>query len=293
MKKHSEIFDLSQSFSRRNMSQFKRRIVRTRLPIAVPVVLTVAGSDCSGGAGMQADLKTLTTLGCYGTSAVTCVVAEHPGRVEAIQVMPPRLVRRQIELVAEAFPIATAKTGMLPTVSIMRVVVRAMRDAPFPWVVDPVMVASSGAALMDREAVRFLRDHLLPLARVVTPNRDEAALLWGRAIQTHAQLVRAGTSLARDTGVAFLVKGGHLQRGEAVDYLCTADGTVRAYRAPRMAGVDPHGTGCTMSAALAAGLAKGLTLPAAVALAKRFITRAIRRRFRVGVYDLLNPLPDP
>jgi hydroxymethylpyrimidine/phosphomethylpyrimidine kinase len=257
------------------------------------VVLTIAGSDNSGGAGLQADLKTFTTLGVYGTSAVTCVVAEHPGRVLNITPVPPGRVADQVRLVLEAFPVAAIKTGMLHSSAIIAAVARAMAPAlraGVPLVVDPVMVASTGRPLMKRDSIAALRKFMAQ-ATVVTPNRDEAALLWGRKITNLDELEQAAWELARDfDGPAVLVKGGHLRTGQAVDVLATPRGTLRRFSVKRIPGVDPHGTGCTYSAAIAAGLARGLSVPQAVALGKRFITRALRRRFEIGGYQLLNHL---
>ncbi len=260
----------------------------------MPVVLTIAGSDNSGGAGLQADLKTFNTLGVYGTSAVTCVVAEHPGRVLNITPLPPARVADQIRLVLEAFPVAAIKTGLLHSAEIIAAVAQAVRPAlakGVPLVVDPVMVASTGHVLLKPDAIRALRKFLL-LATVITPNRDEAALLWGRPIESLAALDEAALALAAALGRPhILAKGGHLKTGRAVDVLASPDGRLRRYEAARIPGVDPHGTGCTYSAAIAAGLARGLTLPRAVGLGKRFITRALRRRFQIGPYTLLNHLP--
>jgi hydroxymethylpyrimidine/phosphomethylpyrimidine kinase len=257
------------------------------------VVLTIAGSDNSGGAGLQADLKTFTTLGVYGTSAVTCVVAEHPGRVLNITPLPAARVADQIRLVLEAFPVAAIKTGMLFSAEIIDAVEQAITpalEAGVPLVIDPVMVASSGRILLKKNAVAALR-RLIKQADLVTPNLDEAALLWGRPIRDLAELRSAAVALAAGNGrPAFLVKGGHLKTGQAVDLLASAPGRVRRYAVKRIPGVDPHGTGCTYSAAIAAGLAQGLTLPEAVALGKRFVTGAIKRRFEMGPYQLLNHL---
>jgi len=261
-----------------------------------PVVLTIAGSDNSGGAGIQADLKTLTTLGVYGATAVTCVVAEHPGRVLNITPIPPARVADQIRLVFEAFPIAAIKTGMLHSAGIIAAVAKAiapMLAQGVPLVIDPVMVASSGKVLMKPDAIRALRKFIAQ-ATLVTPNRDEAALLWGKPITNLETLVEAAIGLAKEGGFHhphFLVKGGHLKTGMAVDVLAFGDGRVLEFGTKRIPGVDPHGTGCTYSAAIAAGLAKGLTLTEAVALGKWFITRALKRRLEIGRYQLLNQLP--
>jgi len=260
----------------------------------VPVVLTIAGSDNSGGAGIQADLKTWTTLGVFGTSAITCVVAEHPGRVLNITPLPPGRVADQVRLVLEAFPVAAIKTGMLHSAEIIAAVGRAIEPAlkkGVPLVIDPVMVASSGRVLLRKDAIAALRQ-LIGRADLITPNRDEAALLWGGPIASLRALDKAALELARDFGRPHvLAKGGHLKTGEAVDALASPEGRLFHFQARRIPGVDPHGTGCTYSAAIAAGLAKGLTLTESVVLGKSFITRALRRRFEIGPYQLLNQLP--
>ncbi len=261
----------------------------------MPVVLSIAGSDNSGGAGIQADLKTFTTLGVYGTTAVTCVVAEHPGRVLNITPIPAARVADQIRLVLEAFPVAAIKTGMLYSAEIIGAVEEAIGPAlkaGVPLVVDPVMVASSGKVLLRKDAIRALR-RLISKATMVTPNRDEAALLWGRAITDLKSLEEAARILAEIFGGPHvLAKGGHLKTGRAIDVLASPGGEIREFGVKRIAGVDPHGTGCTYSAAIVAGLAKGLTVPAAVALGKKFITRALKRRFEIGGYQLLNHLAE-
>jgi hydroxymethylpyrimidine/phosphomethylpyrimidine kinase len=261
---------------------------------AAPVVLTIAGSDNSGGAGLQADLKTFTTLGVYGTTAVTCIVAEHPGRVLNITPVPPARVADQIRLVLEAFPVATIKTGMLYSAEIIAAVEKTLAPVlarGVPLIIDPVMVASSGKVLMKKDAIAALRK-FSSRATVVTPNRDEAALLWGQPITTLQTLSEAALGLAQQfRGPAILAKGGHLRDQMAVDVLGYSDGRVHEFAVPRIPGVDPHGTGCTYSAAITAGLAKGLTLTEAVTLGKAFITWALRRRFQIGPYQLLNHLP--
>lgn len=262
-------------------------------PGHAPVVLTIAGSDNSGGAGIQADLKTFTTLGIYGTTAVTCVVAEHPGRVLNITPIPPERVADQIRLVLEAFPVAAIKTGMLYSAEIITAVEKALMPAlkqGIPLVIDPVMVASTGRIVLKKNAIRALR-HFIARATIITPNRDEAALLWGKPISNLQALDEAALGLAKKFRCPYiLAKGGHLKTGQAVDVLASPNGTLRHFKAKRIPGIDPHGTGCTYSAAIAAGLAKGLSIAEAVALGKWFITRALRRRFEIGPYQLLNHL---
>ncbi|HEY8966398.1 MAG TPA: bifunctional hydroxymethylpyrimidine kinase/phosphomethylpyrimidine kinase [Candidatus Methylacidiphilales bacterium] len=264
------------------------------------MALTIAGSDNSGGAGLQADLKTFTAFGVFGTTAVTCVVAEHPGRVSRIDPLPPEAVAEQIALTAEAFPLAAAKTGMLYSAAIVEAVAAALDTGlkNIPLVIDPVMVASSGAVLLKPEAVAAIKARLLPRAALVTPNRDEAELLLGRKISDPGTLREAARELALAYGVPFLVKGGHLRTDEALDVL--HDGKQeRLYAARMLPGVNPHGTGCTFSAAVASGLAKGVPLFEAVEAGKRYITQAIGTRFLYGrspegkPHQLLNHFASP
>jgi hydroxymethylpyrimidine/phosphomethylpyrimidine kinase len=261
---------------------------------AAPVVLTIAGSDNSGGAGLQADLKTFTTLKIYGTSAVTCVVAEHPGRVLNITPLPPARVADQIRLVLEAFPVVAIKTGMLYSAEIIHAITKAIAPSiarGVPLVVDPVMVASSGKVLLKKDAIRALRK-LIASSTLVTPNRDEAALLWDQPITSLQTLSEAALGLAQGfRGPAVLAKGGHLRHRQAIDVLAYPDGRMHEFGVPRIHGADPHGTGCTYSAAITAGLAKSLTITEAVTLGKAFITWALRRRFEIGPYQLLNHWP--
>ncbi len=258
---------------------------------SVPVVLTIAGSDNSGGAGIQADLKTFCHFGVYGTSALTCVVAEHPSAVRAIQSVKPSVVGEQIAMVMEAFPVAAIKTGMLYSAPIIAAVVACLqKQRPrSPLVVDPVMVATSGARLLKTDAVRTLCEELLPMADLMTPNLDEAALLVGEPIPTVPAMREAADLLRQTYGCAVLLKGGHLGGDTATDVLATED-DVRVYQTPYIHGVNTHGTGCTLSAAVAALLAQGHTMPQAVEGAKKFISKAISQAVRVGRYDLLNHL---
>lgn len=255
-----------------------RGILR-RMPPYPPVALSVAGSDCSSGAGLQADLKTFTAHQVYGLTAATCVVAEVPRRVVAIQAIEPGVVRRQMELLLAAFPVAAMKTGMLFSREVIETVASFGRALP-PLVVDPVMVASSGDLLLQAGATAAYRERLFPLAALVTPNLDEArVLLGGQSIPDVPAMRAAGAELVSTYGVPFLMKGGHLGGEEAVDLLCEPGGAVTEYRAPFVRGVSTHGTGCTYSAAITAGLARGFPLPAAVARAKKFISAAIGEAF--------------
>jgi len=257
---------------------------------APPVILSIAGSDNSCGAGIQADLKTISALGGYGLTAVTCVVAEVPGRVEAIQPMRPEVVASQVRLCFEAFPVAAAKTGMLYSTAIIRAVAREIFARPTrpPLVVDPVMVASSGDPLLQKSALAAYRNLLFPLAALVTPNVDELRVLSGQECRTLPEIESAGKSLAARHQCPFLLKGGHLRAREAVDLLVFPDGASQRFSAPFRRGADTHGTGCTFSAAIAVGLGAGLPLPEAVAVGKQFISRAIDERLRWGATSALN-----
>jgi len=247
-----------------------------------PVALTIAGSDNSAGAGIQADLKTFTALGVYGLTAITCVVAEIPGHVSAIAPVPPEVVAEQVRLSFSAFPVAAAKTGMLYSYPIIRGVCDVLEKLPRrpALVVDPVMIASSGDPLLEPDAMQAYPERVFPLATLVTPNLDEASALAGYKITTREALYDAGRTLTSRHRTAFLLKGGHLPGGEAIDVLFTADGRVYPFAAPRVEGVSTHGTGCTFSAAIAAGLARGLSLPEAVAAGKGYIAGAITKYYR-------------
>jgi hydroxymethylpyrimidine/phosphomethylpyrimidine kinase len=253
---------------------------RNFAPMNSPVVaLTVAGSDNSAGAGAQADLKTFGAFGVYGLTAITCVVAEVPGKVSAIQPITPEIVREQIRLCFEAYPVAAVKTGMLYSSEIMAAVADELSGRRLPLVVDPVMIATSGSPLLQPDAVALYGARLFPLATVLTPNLDEAAALLGRPIPDVATMREAGAELRAKFGVPCLLKGGHLRTGVALDLLFERD-QVSEFAAPFVPGVSTHGTGCTYAAGIAAGLAKGLALREAVGEAKTFVTRAITNFFR-------------
>ena len=244
----------------------------------LPVALSIAGSDNSAGAGAQADLKTFTALGVYGLTAITCVVAEVPGCVSAIASVPPEIVAEQIRLSLSAYPVGAVKTGMLHSRATIEAVCDVLENARPQLVVDPVMIATSGASLLEPEGIDAYRNRLFPLATLITPNLDEARVLWGHPVSSLPEMREAGRALCDRFGCAFLLKGGHLQ-GEAVDLLVTPDGAMTEFTAPRVPGVSTHGTGCTLSAAITAGLAKGMPLAEAIACAKRFVTRAIAEHY--------------
>ena len=257
---------------------------------SVPVALTIAGSDSGGGAGVQADLKTFAALGVHGTSAITCLTAQNPRSVLAVQAATPAMVRQQIEAVFAELPPRALKTGMLYSAAIIRAFAEWFGEAKRPpLIVDPVMVATSGARLLQPAAFRAVTERLLPLATLITPNLDEAELLLGRRLQDEEALRGAARDLFHRFGSAVLVKGGHL-RGtrEAVDIFFDGK-TELLLSAPFVRGVSTHGTGCTYSAAIAALCAQGRTLSDAVTQAKEFITQSIAQSVRAGRHDVLNP----
>lgn len=270
-------------------SRHDTEAVRRATPRPRPTALTIAGSDSGGGAGIQADLKTFAAWGLHGTSAITCITAQNPRGVLGLQPVRPEMVRRQIEAVLAELPPAAVKTGMLYSAAIIEVVADfSAANKSRPLVVDPVMVATSGAVLLKPEAIQVLKRRLLPRATLLTPNLDETALLLGAPLRKRDDLHHAARRLHELFGCAVLVKGGHLRLGaEAVDVLFDGKRS-REFVARRVSGVSTHGTGCTYSAAITAGLAKGLELAPAVAEAKRFITRAIRDSYRAGRHSVLN-----
>ena len=243
-----------------------------------PVAITIAGSDSSAGAGIQADLKTFTYFRVFGQSVITCVVAEVPGKVQKVQAVDVDTVREQLSLSLEYFPVRAIKTGMLYSKEIIGAVSDILEAIPIdkrpPLVVDPVMVASSGDRLLQTDALEMYLDRLFPLATVVTPNREETAVIYGNTVETAAELEAIAQKLVRQYGTAFLLKGGHWPGDSAVDYLATQAGVLRLTE-PFVPDKSTHGTGCTLSAALAAGLALGDDLQAAARRAKVFVTRAI------------------
>lgn len=245
-----------------------------------PVALTIAGSDPSGGAGIQADLKTFHQFGVYGEAAVTLLTVQNTRSVSEVVCLEPRLVRAQLEAVLDDIPPAAVKTGALGTAEIIEAVAELAPTLGAPLVVDPVMISKHGAPLIAAEARQTLRDRLLPHALLVTPNLHEAAALAECHVSTEEEMEAAARRIHERCGAAVLVKGGHLA-GQAADVLF--DGCqIRWYRAPRFDTPHTHGTGCTYSAAITACLAAGASLPGAVARAKRFITEAVRTNPGLG-----------
>lgn len=250
--------------------------------LQVPAVLTIAGSDCSGGAGIQADLKTFTALGVYGASVVTALTAQNTVGVQGVHIVPPEFVRAQLESVFSDLNVMAVKTGMLATAEIVRVVADTIRQrCRGSVIVDPVMVATSGDRLLSREAETAIREELLPLSTLVTPNLPEAAALLGNgAAANEDEMVAQAGRLLELGPSAVLIKGGHARSGEgdkaeAVDVLVWRGGEVIRLARPWVETAHTHGTGCTLSAAIAAKMATGFSLVDAVEAAKEYLWQAL------------------
>lgn len=258
-------------------------------PKQQPAALTIAGSDSGGGAGVPADLKTFAALGVHGTSAVTCLTAQNPRRVLAIQAARPEIVQQQIEAVFEEFQPRAVKTGMLFSAEIIRVVAGFFRNGKRPpLIVDPVGLATSGARLLKPSAVKLLQEKLLPCAALVTPNLDEVELLLGWRADTEEKMRRAAREFHERWGCAALIKGGHLPRVKTAPDIFYDGQTELLLTAPFAYGLSTHGTGCTYSAAITSFLALDHDLPHAVQQAKEYITQAIHQSRAVGRHTVLN-----
>ena len=263
----------------------KKRSRRSDSAATVPVALTIAGSDSSAGAGIQADLKTFTALGVYGLTAVTCIVAEVPGKVSRIEPVTARMVREQLEMLLKNFRVGAIKTGLLCSAEIVCAVAQTIQHGEkktarsIPFVVDPVMIATSGDNLLEPEAVEAYKNKLFPLATLITPNLDEAALLLETTIIDRKQMESAARTLAKKYRASILLKGGHLSGDNAIDLLFH-QGELKEFSAPFVRGVETHGTGCTYSAAITVGLASGFSLEQAIKRAKKFVTESIALHLR-------------
>lgn len=245
---------------------------------STPIALTIAGSDSGGGAGIQADLKTFSALGVFGCSAITSLTAQNTQGVQGVWPVPPDFVRKQIHSVLVDIPVGAIKTGMLATVDIIHAVADGLGDyADIPVVVDPVMVATSGDRLLAEDAIQALISRLLPRAALITPNLFEAAALLNDVpAQTQADRLRQAEQLRALGASAVLIKGGHGNEAQADDLLLS-DAGMQIFSAPRLATRNTHGTGCTLASAIAAGLARQLPLPEAVAQAKTYLHQALTR----------------
>ena len=254
-------------------------VVETR-----PVVLTIAGLDPSGGAGIVADIKHIRTLGCFPAAALTSITYQNTTGVFGAEHQSAETLRAQVEPVIRDLDVAAAKTGMLPTAEIVAEVARLFSEERLPApVVDPVMVSTSGHDLIGDEAFQILKTQLLRVARVVTPNIPEAERLAGHSIENEADMRRAAEAIKSLGARAVLVKGGHRAiQQQAIDVLLDEDGSFVEFREEYLEVGEIHGSGCTLSAAIAAGLAKGMTLEDAIRAAKNYVTEAIRSAPRIG-----------
>lgn len=247
----------------------------------IPKALTIAGSDSGGGAGIQADLKTFSAFRVFGMSVITAVTAQNSLGVQGVENLPPAFVALQLRSVLSDFGAGAAKCGMLSTAPIIEAVAATLADDPVEkLVVDPVMVAKSGDALLQPDARQALIERVLPLALVVTPNLPEAESLAGIPVASRSDMEEAARRIHRLGPRYVLVKGGHL-KGDAIDLLWNGK-AFTAFRAPRIDSGNTHGTGCTLSAAIAAGLARGQAIGDAIRDAKAYVTRAIREGFAAG-----------
>lgn len=262
-----------------------------------PVVLTIAGSDSSAGAGIQADLKTFAAHGVYGVNALTAIVAEIPGEVLAVSAVESNMLSNQLKRVRSAFSLSSAKTGMLANGDLVAVVADFFEaHSGIPLVIDPVIRAGAGTELLDRDGLEKMKARLFPLARLVTPNLPEAEALLGTTIPDAAALARAPKQLHERYSCDFLVKGGHLSDGPEVTDHAWIAGKAFSFTRPRLAVPDVHGTGCTLSAAIAAQLALGHETPEAITRATAYLAAALAQHHRWTVGDrtieALNHFPD-
>jgi len=240
------------------------------------IALTIAGSDCSAGAGLQADLKTFSSFGVHGLTAVTCVVSETPLTVSCVHPIPPVILQDQVRLMLSSYPIAAIKTGMLYSKSHIVAICELLEEVDIPIIVDPVMVASTGDPLLVDDALEAISGRLMPLATIITPNLPEAGILLGRPVLTADEQERAAIELASKYGAACYLKGGHLKdQSQHRDILIDGE-ALYSFVANHLDLPQTHGTGCTLAAALTAGIAKGLSLEDAAREAHRFTHQALK-----------------
>lgn len=252
------------------------------MPPPLPSALSIAGSDSGAGAGIQADLLTFAAHGVYGTTAITCLTAQNPRGVSGLWPVPPAFVLEQCRQVAVHFHPRALKTGMLLNAEIVEAAAGFIEESKIPAVVDPVMVASSGAILLAPEAVESVKKRLIPLAALVTPNLDEASILLGRKALGGVLAEGEVRELTKRHGVPFLLKGGHAEGDDLVDILAWPDGRTVTFKARRAPGVDTHGSGCTLSAAITAQIALGKELEEAVKIAHAYLQGGIHKSIEVS-----------
>jgi len=253
------------------------------------VILTIAGSDSGGGAGIQADVKTMTLLGAFGISAITALTAQNGAGVRGIHAPDPAFMKIQLEAVLEGFPVAAAKTGMLFSAPLMDVIAECLAGKKFPLVVDPVAVSQSGHKLLQDDAVDALIKRILPLADVLTPNAPEAEALTGKKLRTLADVTVVAEDLIAKGAKAVVLKGGHFtpedmpNDGVMTDWLCLPGKTPRALPHERIETINNHGTGCTLSAAIATFLGQGNDLETSVVLAQKYLVAGLAASYTPGI----------
>lgn len=258
---------------------------------SLPAVLTIATSDSSGGAGIQSDLLTFAANKAYGLSAFAALTAQHPDGVSAIHQLPPAFLQAQLEQNATFYRIAAAKTGMLFAADLIETTADFIAQKAIPTVVDPVMVATSGARLLKDDALESLKKHLLPHATLITPNLDEAGVLLGYRPSTQEDIARAGHQLYETYGCAVLMKGGHMEGDILIDLLVDAQGQEHRWESRRVLGVDTHGSGCTLSAAIAAFLARDYPLAPAVGHARAYLLAGLQSPIRLSGRNFIAKFP--
>ena len=236
------------------------------------IVLSIAGSDPSAGAGIQQDLKTITSLGCYGCTVITALTTQNTQGVQDVKAVDGDVVASQLQSLINDLDIAAIKIGQIPTRGAAEAIVRVLKPYliihPIPVVYDPVMVSTSGRRMMDEECVDYVKNELFPLCTLITPNLPETEVLWGKTIRTTDDIEEAGRYLTEKYSTAFLVKGGHAEGEEMTDRLYLTDGTKESFNTKKIKSGNLHGTGCTLSSAIASLLAKGQSLPEAVKVEK-------------------------
>lgn len=258
----------------------------------LPAALSIAGSDSGGAAGIQADLLTFAALGVYGTTAITCLTAQNPTGVSAIQAVSKDTLQAQIEQVLSYYPVRAIKTGMLFNEEIILSTATILKRHPsIQVVVDPVSVATSGAVLLQPEALSALKSELLPLATIITPNLDEAQLLLGHKIATKEEMIHAARELANSYHSIILVKGGHLMGDELADIAASPNGEITEFTQGRIQGIDTHGSGCTLSAAIAAILALGYAPLDSISKARDYLRRGMEKPLPLAKNHFINHFP--
>jgi hydroxymethylpyrimidine/phosphomethylpyrimidine kinase len=244
------------------------------------IVLSIAGSDPSAGAGIQQDLKTITHMGSYGATVITALTSQNTQGVQGVMPVPPEVVSSQLRSLLDDLDIRAIKIGQIPTQAVAQAVVSLLGSylakRPLPVVYDPVMISTSGTPLMQSECIEYVSDALFPLCTLITPNLPEAESLTGLRLTTTETIMEAGKQLTSRYRTAFLLKGGHAETLDMTDHLFTAEGTHHSFTTPKIASKNLHGTGCTLSSAIATALAQGNSLPDSVSIAKNLVTEAIR-----------------